>query len=107
VYIRLWEFVVRSDAVDAFVALYGPHGGWVELFSRSEGYLGTELLRAERDPNRFVTVDRWTGASAYDGVDTGSDAWRALDVEGEALTERETFLGAFETMPGEPSSDAR
>ena len=106
-YVRVWEFVVRSDAVDAFVALYGPRGGWVELFRRVEGYLGTELLRDERDPHRFVTVDRWTDASAYDGVDTGSDAWRALDAEGEALTEREIFLGAFETMPAEPSSDAR
>ena len=95
-YVRLWEFEVRPDAVDAFVALYGPNGGWVELFSRCEGYLGTELLRDGARPARFVTVDRWRDARAYDAVDTGSAAWRALDAEGEALTERETFLGAFE-----------
>ena len=96
-YVRLWEFVVRTDAVDAFARLYGPSGGWAELFSRSEGYLGTDLLHDETDPTRFVSVDRWRDRPAYDGVDTGSDAWRALDAEGETMTERETFLGAFDS----------
>ena len=90
---------MRPDAVEAFVTLYGPTGAWVEHFSRFDGYVGTELFRDEDDELRFVAVDRWSAERAYALVDTGSDAWRALDAEGEALTVRETFLGAFETVP--------
>ena len=106
-YVRVWEFAVRPDAADAFAARYGPSGGWAELFSRYDGYLGTELLRDGRDPTRFLTIDRWRDARSYAAVDTASDAWRALDVEGEAMTERETFLGAFETSGDEGSSASR
>ena len=101
-YLRVWEFVVRSEAVDAFVRLYGPAGPWVELFSRFDGFVETELLEDVSDPRRFVTVDRWSGEAAYLEMEAASgDAWRALDAEGEALTDRETFLGAFETNDGE------
>lgn len=97
-HVRIWEFVVRPDALRAFVALYGPGGAWVEHFSLHDGYLGTELLADPSDAARFVTIDRWDRAASYDRVDTDAGAWRALDDAGEALTDRETFLGAFDVV---------
>jgi len=100
-YIRIWEFVVRSSAVDAFTALYGPTGGWVEHFSSFEGFLGTELLRDDDDASRFLTLDRWSSEGAYAAVDTSSERWRALDADGDALSERETLLGVFDIVADE------
>ncbi len=100
-HVRLWEFVVRPDAVSAFVERYGPNGPWVAYFAAYDGYLGTELLSDASDGTRFLTVDRWDRADSYDRVDTGAEAWRMLDAAGEELTERETFLGAFDTVPGD------
>ncbi len=97
-HVRIWEYVVRPDAVDAFPELYGPAGRWVEHFSAYDGFLGTELLTDASDATRFVTIDRWERADAYHRVDTDAEAWRALDDEGGSLTEREAFLGAFDAV---------
>jgi len=83
VHVRIWEYVVRSSAVAAFAELYGPGGRWVQHFSAYDGFLATELLTDASDATRFVTIDRWEWADAYDRVDTGAEAWRALDDEGE------------------------
>jgi hypothetical protein len=107
VHVRVWEFVVRSDAVAAFVDLYGPGGRWAELFSTYDGYLGTELLADAGDPVRYVTLDRWSDAASSAAVDTTAGAWRALDLEGERLTERETFVGAFDIVPGDRGETGR
>lgn len=98
-HVRIWEYSVLPDAVAAFAELYGPAGRWVEHFSAYDGFLGTELLTDASDATRFVTIDRWGRADAYHRVDTGAEAWRALDDEGGSLTERETFLGAFDAVP--------
>ena len=106
-HVRIWEFLVRADAIDAFVELYGPSGRWTDLFSRVGGYLGTELLADAGDPSRYLTLDRWDSSTSYARLDTSTEEWRSLDAEGERLTERETFLGAFDTAPRRPSEMPR
>ena len=59
VYVRVWEYEVAADHIDAFLAAYGAEGEWARLFRTGGGFLGTELYRSADDQRRFVTVDRW------------------------------------------------
>ena len=82
-YVRVWEYDVTADHVDAFVAAYDAEGDWARLFRRGDGYLGTELFRSTGDAGRFVTVDRWTAEAA----------WRAfLDEWGESYAQLDARL---------------
>jgi quinol monooxygenase YgiN len=65
VYVRVWEYEVTADHVDAFVAAYGAEGAWARLFRADPGFLGTELHRRTDDVTRFVTVDRWRDHGAW------------------------------------------
>jgi hypothetical protein len=56
----------------------GPGTGF---FRESRGFLGTELLRDERNPQRVLTIDRWVSASAYEECRWArGDAYDALDL---------------------------
>ncbi len=92
----VWEYVVRPEHVHEFYRTYGPHGAWVQLFSRAEGYVRTELFRDESRPNRFVTIDVWASREARDAFRLRFAAeYTALDARCEALTLSERFIGDF------------
>jgi heme-degrading monooxygenase HmoA len=59
--------IFSYEARDAaeFERVYGPDGEWAEFFGRGRGYVGTELLRDVEVPGRYVVVDRWDSAEAY------------------------------------------
>ena len=98
-HVQVWEFEVREGAEAAFEGLYGPHGGWARLMERADGYLGTELLRGDGGRGRYVTLDRWTSVGDHARfLEAFREAFAGLDAEGEELTNRETFLGSFETV---------
>lgn len=98
----LWEFRVRPGAEAAFEGAYGPGGAWGRLFARAEGWLGTELLRDGTVPGRYLTLDRWTSAAAYDAfLATHREEYAALDRECGTLAADERLLGRFEAV-GEP-----
>ena len=95
-YVLVWEFRVRPGAEAAFEQLYGPAGGWVALFATAPGYRGTELLRAEGAPRRYLTIDRWESRHAYEAFRRDAPArYQELDAVGEGLTEAEALLGEF------------
>ena len=95
-HVVIWEYQVRADHVAEFERVYASEGAWAELFRKSEGYLGTELLRDSNDPLRYVTIDRWTSSEAYDlFFATHKQDYDALDSYCQDLTERESFLGTF------------
>lgn len=81
-YVYLWEFTVAPDREARFLALYGPDGAWVQLFRTAPGFLDTRLLRAAASPRRYVTIDRWASAAAYQGFRRE----RAAEFEGRAVT---------------------
>ncbi len=58
-YAYIWEYRVRSDAVEQSREYYGPGGHWVQLFRQAPGYLGTGSYQDVADDERYVTVDRW------------------------------------------------
>jgi heme-degrading monooxygenase HmoA len=59
--------VFRYEArdADAFERVYGPEGEWAQFFRQGRGYIGSELLRDLEEPERYLVVDRWESADAY------------------------------------------
>ena len=49
----------------AFEQVYGSDGEWAGFFRRGRGYIGTELLRDVEAPGRYLVIDRWESADAY------------------------------------------
>ena len=95
-YVYLWEYRVPAATADAFSQAYGPQGAWVQLFSQQPGYLGTELLQDLRDPQRFVTLDRWRSREDYERFHaTHNEAFNRIDAECERLIQEERLLGGF------------
>ena len=59
----VFSYEVRETA--EFERVYGPDGEWAEFFRQGRGYIGTELLRDVEAPSRYLVVDRWESADAY------------------------------------------
>jgi heme-degrading monooxygenase HmoA len=59
----VFSYEVRD--ADAFEGAYGPEGEWATFFRRGRGYIGTELLRDVETQGRYLVVDRWESAEAY------------------------------------------
>lgn len=90
----LWRFRPQRGCEAAFEEAYRASGPWAKLFSRSTGYLGTELLRSE--DGFYVVVDRWASRISFDEFQkTFLHDYRALDEACAALTSEETPLGRF------------
>jgi heme-degrading monooxygenase HmoA len=95
-FVILWQFDIAEPQIDGFEAVYGPHGSWASLFSRSEEYLGTELLKDAYVPGRYVTIDRWQSEEAFRAFRGQHDLdYEALDRASDSLTAAETRIGAF------------
>ena len=54
----------------AFEQAYGPTGEWAQFFQGAPGYIGTELLRDVEVPDRYLVIDRWESAEAYNAFAT-------------------------------------
>jgi len=52
------------DAAE-FERVYRADGEWAEFFRQGRGYIGTELLRDVEAPGRYLVIDRWESADAY------------------------------------------
>jgi heme-degrading monooxygenase HmoA len=92
----VWEFRVQPGQAPGFERAYGPEGDWARLFRRSPAYRGTELLRDQQDPERYLTLDRWDGASDFDAFKAGNgEDYRALDKACEPLCSKERLVGRF------------
>jgi heme-degrading monooxygenase HmoA len=99
-HVILWRFQVKNGCEAEFERAYGPDGDWARLFQRGEGYLGSELLRDTSQAGTYVTIDRWVSPEAYAAFgDRWRDEYHMLDQRFGALTERETLLGMFSTVP--------
>ena len=98
----VWEYRVKADCTEEFEKIYGHNGDWVELFQKESGYAGTELLQHEQDPQRYLTIDRWTSQEAYERFHIQSqDEYETLDARCRELTESESLLGKWHTRDHE------
>lgn len=95
-YATIWEFIVTAPQQAEFERHYAADGSWAQLFRKAHGYIGTELLQDRSDPQRYLTVDRWTDIEAYrDFRRAFAEQYTALDRQCENLSTRETALGEF------------
>lgn len=92
----VWAYKVKPQSRAAFVRAYGPNGEWANFFSRSPGYVRTDLLADKDDENRFVTIDYFRDDKARGMlVEELADAYKAIDKRWEDATDEEVFIGAF------------
>lgn len=95
-YACVWAFQVAPAQRAAFERAYGPDGDWAVLFRRAEGYRGTWLLHDEAAPGRYLTVDRWQDAAAWQDFRTRfGEGYRELDAACAGLTLDEVSLGHY------------
>jgi heme-degrading monooxygenase HmoA len=95
-HIIIWEFVVREEHIQDFISACGSDGDWAKLFRRADGYLGTELLRSSRDPDVFLTIDRWESASCFEVFQERFGAeYKKMDTRFESYTSSEKKVGVF------------
>jgi heme-degrading monooxygenase HmoA len=91
----VFSYEVRDHA--EFERVYGPGGEWSAFFAQGRGYLGTELLRDVEQPGRYLVIDRWESADAYNAFvrEHRDDYTRRVD-ETRFHHEQELRLGTFE-----------
>lgn len=96
-YVIIWEFGVAPGQERSFEKTYGRSGPWTRLLAKGEGHLGSELLTCRDEPDRYVTIDRWTSLAAYEAFHRKyASAYAKLDDECAGLTKRETRVGQFD-----------
>lgn len=106
-YAIVWEFLVPEDQTASFEAAYGPDGPWSRLFAHAPGFLEVKLLRSHDGAGRYLTIDRWQSANAFENFKSQfAKEYRELDQRLEGLASSEVHLGSFDEMP-ETGGDAR
>lgn len=93
----VFSYEVRHP--DDFEGVYGPDGEWAQFFRRGRGYVGTELLRDLEQPGRYLVVDRWESAEAYNAfvAEHGEEYMRRVD-ETRLHYDSELRFGSFENV---------
>ncbi len=98
--IAVFAYDVDPAGRERFEDVYGPDGAWAALFRGADGYLGTELHRSREAPGRYLVLDRWASAEAYERfLERHRESYDRLSAETEALYERETLVGRFDAVP--------
>jgi heme-degrading monooxygenase HmoA len=95
-FVVVWQFEIVEEKITAFEAAYGSEGAWAKLFRTSSNYLGTELLRDAYIPGSYLTIDRWSSEQDFRAFRKEHDPdYESLDRSCDALTSRETRIGAY------------
>ncbi len=92
-FIIIWRYSVAADCEGDFLSGYGVNGEWSRLFSRADGYLGTELVECN-EPDTYMTIDRWHHEADFDGFTAAAHKeYEELDLRLAALTTSEELIG--------------
>ena len=96
----VFRYEVRDP--ESFEAAYGAEGEWAQFFRQGQGYIGTELLRDVEEPDRYLVIDRWESAEAYNAFLTAhnDEVLRRTD-ESRFHYVQELRFGTFENVWGE------
>jgi heme-degrading monooxygenase HmoA len=97
-FVIIWKFIPKRGLEKQFEEVYGPHGLWIELFSKTNDYLGTSLLREVDSENIYLAVDRWNSKETYDAFKLRFfEEYHLIDLQCKQLTQSEEFVGAYKT----------
>jgi heme-degrading monooxygenase HmoA len=93
----VFSYEVRES--DDFERVYGPDGDWAKFFAGAPGYIGTELLRDVELPSRYLVIDRWESADAYNSFAAANrdEYMRRVD-DSRFHYEQELRFGTFENV---------
>ena len=73
-------------------------GQWAQFFAHGRGYIGTELLRDVEIPGRYLVIDRWESADAYNAfANANRDEYMRRVDDTRFYYEQELRLGTFES----------
>ena len=99
----VFRYEVREP--ESFEAVYGPDGEWAAFFRQGTGYIGTELLHDVDEPERYLVIDRWESAEAYNTFATEhrEDYMRRVD-DTRLYYEQELRFGTFENVWVKPGA---
>ncbi|MGH3003746.1 MAG: antibiotic biosynthesis monooxygenase family protein [Gaiellaceae bacterium] len=99
----VFRYEVRDPA--QFESTYGPDGSWAQFFRQGAGYVGTELLHDVDEPERFLVIDRWESAEAYNAFLAGhrEEVLRRTE-EARFHYVQELRFGTFENVWSEDAS---
>jgi len=101
-YVIIWEYQVKADRTAEFEQIYHSNGAWAELFRKGNGYISTELLRDEMNPQKYITIDRWNSIEDYETFRAQfKKEYEILDAQCEGLIEHEILLGKWESVNNE------
>jgi heme-degrading monooxygenase HmoA len=90
----IWRFKPADGKTDRFEAAYRTDGDWAALFRKGDGYVRTDLLRAE--DGSYLTIDYWRAESDWSRfLERHRAAYDALDKACEGLTASEEKVGVF------------
>ena len=93
----VFSYEVRDAA--QFEAVHGPDGEWAAFFAGARGYIGTELLRDVEAPGRYLVIDRWESADAYNAfVAAHRDEYLERVDATRFHYDSELRFGTFETL---------
>lgn len=93
----VFSYEAREPA--EFERVYGPDGEWAAFFRGGAGYVGTELLRDVEIAGRYLVVDRWESAEAYNAfVAAHQDEYMHRVDEAVVHHDQELRLGTFENV---------
>lgn len=100
----VFSYEVREP--EGFERAYGPEGEWSSFFRRGRGYIGTELLRDVETPGRYLVVDRWESAEAYNAfaAEHREEYMRRVD-DSRFHHDQELRFGTFESVWDDDSSE--
>ena len=90
---------------EAFTRAYGPNGHWAAFFKQGAGYIGTELLHDVDEPERYLVIDRWESAEAYNAflAEHQEEYLRRSD-EARFHYLQELRFGTFENVWDDPAA---
>ena len=93
----VFRYEVRDP--EQFERVYGPEGEWAQFFREGQGYIGTELLHDVEEPERYLVIDRWESAEAYnDFVAANREKYMRRVDETRFLYDSELRFGTFESV---------
>ena len=99
----VFSYEVRD--AEEFERTYGPEGDWALFFRQAPGYIGTELLRDVEAPGRYLVIDRWETAQAYnDFAAAHRDEYMRRVDDTRFHYDQELRFGTFENV-WEPASN--
>ena len=92
-------FSYEVHDAEEFERVYGMDGDWAEFFREGRGYIGTELLRDAETTGRYLVIDRWESADAYNAfvAERREEYIERVDAT-RFLYDSELRFGTFETL---------